>query len=456
MSSATPSANADIDIPSLLRFLTQTASVPLSIAMSKIPSLRAANIASSALIAAAPIKTIKEHIFPEDEKRAKQVHSAAKREMKKRKEGGDGDEATAQVSPAKRRRKGDAAAEAHEEENPVQKAAALEAKLALPDFDTYFPNQDTPDKAIDLLDTITLITNRAPLLLAFTLVLLEYTMPEQPLSGRLSLAQAIVSEGARKRAKDLGIDTSAGGGAEAEGWGQGQPSVRIMGRMVRVMRRWSEVAGTGIASANGDATKETIGDVAIAAEAGARAGDQAGPRASTGSRQTGDTDPQPNPPFWALDLEALKTTNSATPSSSAGNTSSLPIHQPHSARAYLLKSFASAPSSTLPTSTTIADSATASKPPRKPSKADADAHAKAINLALLLRALRLLFGSWIDTLGRAELDRRAWGWYVTIRPAVEEGKAGWGGKGEVSLKRVLELRRVVDETSEPAEHEHKA
>ena len=421
MVSDTQAANADIDIPGLLRFLTQTASVPLSIAMSKIPSLRTAKLTSSALIAAAPIKTIKEHIFPEDEKRAKQVHNAAKREMKKRKEAGDGEGATTPASPAKRRRKDNAGAGAQEEEDPIRQAAALEAKLALPDFSTYFPDHSTSAKAISLLESTTLITNRAPLLLAFTLVLLEYTMPEQPLSGRLSLAQAIVSEGARKRAKDLGIDTSVGGGAEAEGWGQGQPSVRIMGRTVRVMRRWSEVEGMG--SANEEVLKEgsreaeagTGAESGVELEAGAEA------EVTPAVNPTGHTDTQPNPPFWALDLEALKNTSSTTPSSSSSttNTTSLPIHQPHSARAYLLKSFASAPSSgALPTLTPPAHGFT---PKSKPSSASAtDAHIKAINLALLLRALQLLFGSWIDTLGRAELDRRAWGWYVAIRPAVEE------------------------------------
>ena len=444
MSSNPPSANADIDIPSLLRFLTQTASVPLSVAMSKIPALRTANLTSSALIAAAPIKTIKEHIFPEDEKRAKQVHNAAKREMKKRKETGDPEEATSQVSPAKRRRKDNAGPEAQEEEDSMQKAANLEAKLALPDFSTYFPDHDTSAKTIELLNTTTLITNRAPLLLAFTLVLLKYTMPEQPLSGRLSLAQAIVSEGARKRAKDLGIDTSGGGGAEAEGWGQGQPSVRIMGRTVRVMRRWSEVAEAVDAGVVAPKPAPEPATEAISDDATMRP--QVEASKTPADAQTGNvTKTQPNLPFWALDLEALKSTSSSTPSSSsATNTTSLPIHQPHSARAYLLKSFASAPSSdSLPTPPAII-----SLPPRAQSKTASDTHIKAVNLALLLKALQFLFGSWIDTLGVAELDRRAWGWYVSIRPAVEEGKAGWGGKGEVALARVLGLRRVVESGGE--------
>lgn len=63
------------------------------------------------------------------------------------------------------------------------------------------------------------------------------------------------------------------------------------------------------------------------------------------------------------------------------------------------------------------------------------------NLALLLHALDMLFASWIDVIGAKELDRRAWGWYVRVRPAVESGPAGWGGRGDVRLKDILDLRR---------------
>jgi len=54
-----------------------------------------------------------------------------------------------------------------------------------------------------------------------------------------------------------------------------------------------------------------------------------------------------------------------------------------------------------------------------------------------------VFKSWAEVLSKEDFDRRAWGWYVRIRPDVEEGKAGWGGKGEVRLAKVLELRRVL-------------
>ncbi|PHH81911.1 hypothetical protein CDD83_3447 [Cordyceps sp. RAO-2017] len=59
----------------------------------------------------------------------------------------------------------------------------------------------------------------------------------------------------------------------------------------------------------------------------------------------------------------------------------------------------------------------------------------------LLGALRLLFASWAGVLGREGLDRRAWGWYVAVRPDVEAGPAGWGAKGTLRLATILALRR---------------
>ncbi|KAL8740743.1 MAG: hypothetical protein Q9190_006580, partial [Brigantiaea leucoxantha] len=60
-------------------------------------------------------------------------------------------------------------------------------------------------------------------------------MPSQPLSSRLSLAQAVMSTGAKSKAVHLGLQS--GKPAEEEGWGEGQPVVRVMGRDIRVMRR---------------------------------------------------------------------------------------------------------------------------------------------------------------------------------------------------------------------------
>ena len=79
-------------------------------------------------------------------------------------------------------------------------------------------------------------TNRAPLVLAFAVTLLKFTMPGQPISSRLSLAQAVTSMNSKSKAVHIGIDKDQP--AEEEGWGEGQPLLRIMTREVRVMKRW--------------------------------------------------------------------------------------------------------------------------------------------------------------------------------------------------------------------------
>ena len=78
-------------------------------------------------------------------------------------------------------------------------------------------------------------TNRAPLVLAFAVELLRYTMPEQPLSSRLSLAQAVVSANSRSKAVSIGLEKGAS--ADQEGWGEGQPRVKVLGREIAVLKR---------------------------------------------------------------------------------------------------------------------------------------------------------------------------------------------------------------------------
>ena len=328
-----------------------------------------------------------------DEKLAKQVLSAAKRVTKKR--GLETGEASSE-SLAKRKKTmsvGDAAT-----------PAAIEKSLALPES-----NADEEELAKTIL-----CTNRAPLVLAFATKLLEFTMPSQPLSSRLSLAQAVVSTNARTKALSLGIEK--GTSAEDDGWGQGQPKIRVMGRDIKVMKRWGyEWKGKSEEGAK-DPTAE---------------GSDAMDSQKT-LKQEGDTDDEPA--LWGLDLEALRSSISPLVSGAQGaqgaNGSGLPIYTAQSARAYLLKSFASVPSPT--------DDAS---PPKKQSATVLKAE-KERNLGLILRALDLAFQSW-TMLSREELDRRAWAWYVAVRPEVENGVAGWGGRGEVKLSQILNLRRKV-------------
>ena len=236
-------------------------------------------------------------------------------------------------------------------------------------------------------------------------------MPDQPLSSRLSLAQAVVSINSRSKAISLGIEK--GSSAQIEGWGEGQPTVKIMGREIKVMRRWGydwrqgdkDVKPKGL-SEDGVGTQETIKE-----ENSAKCEE---------------------PALWGLDLEALRSSkDSFVTHVGPSNGYGLPVHTPQSARAYLVKSFASPPPP---------DHDAKAVQKKKPSAA-ALLKEKEHNLAKLLQTLDLLYVSWAPFLSRDELDKRAWSWYVTARPDVQHGVAGWGGKGEVSLKSILDLSR---------------
>lgn len=238
-------------------------------------------------------------------------------------------------------------------------------------------------------------------------------MPEQPLSSRLSLAQAVVSANSRTKAASLGLEK--GRSAEEEGWGNGQPVVRVMGREVRVLKRW----GYDLNDDGEDADQET-----------AKTEEESPVKQEEGVVEISGNAHEPA--LWGLDLEALRTSNGPLVSGASSRASSdLPIFTPQSARAYLMKSFSTAAKSSGEESATS---------PRK-KQATAIAEQREENLGSLLTALDLLFASWAHVLSRDELDRRAWSWYVHVRPEVQNGVAGWGGKGEVKLSEILGLRR---------------
>ncbi|MCJ1427467.1 hypothetical protein MMC29_005370, partial [Sticta canariensis] len=290
------------EMQALLRFLSQDAKVPLSSAMGKIKDLQKASLTSPALIAKSNLGAI-QSIFAE-EKIAKQVLGAAKRVAKKRSSG-----ETQPESPSKRKK-------LHSAEELIT-PAAIEESLALPSI-------VATDE--ELANTI-LYTNRAPLTLAFAVTLLKYTMPEQPLSSRLSLAQAVVSANSHSKAVSLGIEK--GNSAEEEAWGQGQPKVRVMGREIRVMRRWDyewreedhkkEEAKT-VQSERGPPGSESLESLGIQENSGAKE-----PNAS-----------DHGPPLWGLNLDIPRSSNSASiskphnPKSSASFPIEL-IHPPQSA-----------------------------------------------------------------------------------------------------------------------------
>lgn len=367
------------NIQSLLRFLSQDAKVPLAQAMTKVSALQEADLPTPEKLAETKPKDL-QPIF-EDQKICKQVIAAAKRACKKR-PATNGDENPGS-SPKKKQR--------NESLFPGEPAAIvdLEYSLRLP----------TCSLGENDLKEVVLFTNRAPLVLAFLVVSLKHTMPEQPLSTRLSLSQAYVSATSKSRAIYLGIE--GGKSTEEEGFGEGQPSVIVGGKEIKVLRRWGyEWKEDGAAKNECDVDdREEL--------------------------------PEEQPALWALDLEALKkadNTSSFRQSGTVGTHSNLPVHSPQSARAYLLKAFDTAP----------LDGTEA--PIKKPTAA-AKVAEKESNLGKLLRALELLYDSWASMLSPNELDNRTWNWYVKVRPAVAEGPEGWGGKNRLKLADVLALRR---------------
>jgi len=375
-------------------------------------------------------------------------------------------------------------------------------------------------------------TNRAPLVLAFAVALLIYTMPEQPLSSRLSLGQAMVSLNSRSKAVSLGLQS--GKGADEEGWSQGQPKVKVMGREVSVLKRsgyeWKEAPEeeeqaedtstqgtiTAQSSAETSTSERTDGwtvsssitskkstfvarSITVKSLSEARLalqklmasngelrdashnitawrvsgnhgiiedsnddGEAGGGRHILGLMQADNvvnvllvvtrwyggimlgTDRWRimsqvsrdalsqrlrvagvvgQEALWGLDLEAMRTRDAPV---TGGTSAGMPIYQPGPARSYILKAFGLPPPA--------ADS-------KKKKSGTVLELEREENLGLLLGALDLLFSSWADHVDREELDRRAWGWYVQVRPNVESGVAGWGGKGEVKLAEILNLRR---------------
>jgi hypothetical protein len=234
-------------------------------------------------------------------------------------------------------------------------------------------------------------------------------MPEQPLSSRLSLAQAVVSLNSQSKARSIGLETSKS--AEEEGWARGQPQAKIMGRAIAVMRRGEHAISHVTSEGDSQATAENEEE-------------------QSSQRHTA---------FWGLDLEALRKSNGPlVAGKSVSGRPGLPIHTPEAARSYLLKSF------TLVESEAHNDEAkvtTASSPAQKKSTPAQLAHQKEEATARLLKALDMLYESWALTLNKDDLDRRAWSWYLHVRPDVAQGQAGWGQKGLVKLEEILQLRR---------------
>jgi hypothetical protein len=324
-------------------------------------------------------------IFKND-KLAKQVLNASKRVSKKR-----AAPAETTTAPSHKRSKGSTSVD-------TGTPFAIERALALP----------VSNATEEELSTVVLFTNRAPLVLAFALCVLRYTMPEQPISSRLSLAQAVVSANSRSKALSLGLEIEQP--LEEEAWGEGQPTVSVLGRTIKVLKRWDYNPREGQPAQEVPPGEATIDDI------------------------LGEFPPdhsEPAPPIWGIDVQATKRVHG--PLTKERQETLLPIHTPESARSYLVKSFINAPSETTKQS----------KRSKRRNHAEIEAEKEAC-AGHLLRAIDLVCRSWTSILSKDDLDRRAWAWYVHVRPSIKDGVEGWGEKGAVKLAQILALKRLPD------------
>ncbi|KAI1848951.1 hypothetical protein JX266_005379 [Neoarthrinium moseri] len=531
------------DLQELLRLLT-LGKVPIKDAMMRVKALQAKNLRSIQQIAEAPLSDIEAAIT--DAKAARSLHNACKARLKNPNPSSTSKRAGAELlQSAQKRSKASDDAGFLDGPTPLS-PAEVEASLVLP--------LETDEEVIA---ETTLVTNRAPLVLAFAVELLRYTMPEQPPSSRLSLAQAVVSANSRSKAVSIGLEK--GPSADDEGWGHGQPRLKIMGREITVLKRsgyeWkgeeehtpkvpNSVASSVTEPADpGDSIKqekETAASISRSWSASSPVSfkqstfivratqiTQASQRQTTlqslfnaipnlqtashnawayrvkkpdmfGShtikeesfddgesgcgdfllknmrevnavdtlvvmtrwyggimlgpdrwrimrnclkealaerlRVTGEQASVGGEAVWGLDLEAMRNKSSSTASGSRSHEAGvigMPVHRPEAARSYLLKSFAAR---------LEAGGGEEQTTPKKKTVKAMNVE-KEENLGRLLGALRMLYDSWADHLSASELDRRAWGWYVAVRPEVEGGPSGWGAKGNLHLKAILDLRR---------------
>lgn len=552
------------DLQELIRLMTIGMRVPMKDALGRIKALQTKNLRSIQQIAEGPLEDVTSAI--KDAKAARSLYNACKARLKN----------PAAQSTAKRPGSNLENASKRSKQYTDGELINGPESLSPQEVEASFTLPVETDEQI-IANTI-LLTNRAPLVLAFAVELLRYTMPEQPPSSRLSLAQAVVSANSRSKAVSLGIEN--GPSADEQGWGHGQPRVRVMGREVTVLKRggyeWkgdeevgsnhkpesvttgdnSAASSATITNASQNTTSETSVNPATRSWSASQpvtlkqstfivrsthitksserqsamqslftsipslqsashnawayrirvptnlfgattikeesfddgeggcgdfllknmreidavdtlvvmtrwyGGIMLGPdrwrimrnclndALAERLRVTGEQAAIGGEAVWGLDLEAMRNKSGSTGSSSSRSYEAgvvgMPIHRPEAAKTYLYKSFATRMDNSddgVTDSAVAEGSVSTSKSTVKKKTAKVLELEKEENVARLLGALRLLYDSWADHLSIGELDRRAWGWYVSVRPEVESGPSGWGAKGQLKLATILALRR---------------
>ncbi|KAH7319736.1 hypothetical protein B0I35DRAFT_352582 [Stachybotrys elegans] len=216
------------DLQALLRIFTSR-KVTMLAAMGHVKALQAQNLRTIDQIAEAPLSSIEAAIS--DAKLAKSIHTACKSHGKKATKRAAEDD-----TPSSSAKKAKFDVHRRDLDYSALSADELEASLVLP-----------VEEDEDVIKATTVVTNRAPLFLAFAVELLAFTMPEQPPSSRLSLAQAVVSANSKSKAISLGIEKAPLGGETQ--LSEAQPKLRVMTREVPVLKRggytWSGASKAG-------------------------------------------------------------------------------------------------------------------------------------------------------------------------------------------------------------------
>ncbi|KAH6617889.1 hypothetical protein B0J18DRAFT_264072 [Chaetomium sp. MPI-SDFR-AT-0129] len=246
--------SAQQDLQELLRLITIVRKTPMLQAMGQVKALQTADLKSIKQIAEAPLETVQAAL--KDDKAARPLHNACKAALKRAasttsaKRGAPDSTATA-TSPKRTKTTTNPFMPRSAELTPQEFEASLELPLCLDE---------------ERIANTVIETNRAPLVLAFAVEALRHTMPDQPLSSRLSLGQAVVSANSRSKAVSLGLNR--GPSAEEEGWGEGQPRVKVLGREVAVLKRggyeWRESATTTTATATATTGEGDGGEGSVA------------------------------------------------------------------------------------------------------------------------------------------------------------------------------------------------
>ncbi|KAJ0424140.1 hypothetical protein BJY00DRAFT_277137 [Aspergillus carlsbadensis] len=131
-------------------------------------------------------------------------------------------------------------------------------------------------------------------------------MPEQPISSRFRLTQAVVRANRRSKAVSLGLEIEQP--FEEEVWREGQPTVSVIRRTIKVLKRWDYNPRDGQPAQEflpGEATIDVI---------------------------LGDFPPghaEPTPPVWGIDIQATRRVHGYQTKERQGT--SLPMYAPESA-----------------------------------------------------------------------------------------------------------------------------